>query len=423
MNATSNYTFLIVWAALFVTSMPAHAEDPLSGEALFRDVARYDAFGVHRSGTPGDHATSAWVASELAAAGYSVKQDTWQLRQFMLEEASLSVAGKKIACFPFWYPHDTGDASVRGTLAMLTENPDRDSLTGRIAFVAIEERNWRLDIRDLVERAANAGAVGLIVALQSPSGQPAAQNAPAPHNQMPHRIPALIVAQKHAASLTQAARDGASTSLSIRGRDVPDAQSSNVVAKLVRGEKWIVITTPLSGWFTCAGERGPGVALFLGLARWAAERAGSHSLLFLGNTGHELDQIGAHSTLEENAPPVKDVSLWIHLGASITAREYGPESQGFPPLDAIHEGGNLVGTKALGPILDTAFANVANLEPRTEGPVFGELREFMHAGYNAYGFFGNFLYFHTALDTGPVTTPELLEPVGAAIAQTIETID
>ena len=104
--------------------------------------------------------------------------------------------------------------------------------------------------------------------------------------------------------------------MSVRGRDDAEAKSSNVVAKLVRGDKWIVVTTPLSGWFTCAGERGPGVALFLGLARWAAERSGDHSLMFLGNTGHELDQVGAHHTLESNAPSTGDVSMWIHLGAS-----------------------------------------------------------------------------------------------------------
>lgn len=414
---------ILVWAVASVAPMSAHADDPLSGEALFRDVARYDAFGIHRSGTPGDLATSAWVASELAAAGYAVKRDTWHLRQFMLEDASLTVGGRSLDCFPFWYPHDTGDGPVQGALASLTENPEEGSLEGHIAFIAVEGRNWRFDIRDLVERSANAGAIGLVVALESPSGEPVAQNAPAPHNQTPHRIPALIVAHKHAESLMRAAREGALASLSIRGRDVPNAESSNVAAKLIRGDKWIVVTTPLSGWFTCAGERGPGVALFLGLARWAAEREGTHSLLFLGNTGHELDQIGAHSTLEENAPPIEDVSLWIHLGASIAAREYGPESEGFPPLDRIHEGGNLVGTKALGPILNAAFAEVDSLQPRTEGPVFGELREFMNAGYNAYGFFGNFLYFHTALDSGPVTTPALLEPIGAAIAQTIEAID
>ena len=274
-----------------------------------------------------------------------------------------------------------------------------------------------------MDTAVRAGAVGLVVMIPGASGQPLAQNAPAPHNQEPHAIPALIVGRQSAPMLRNAARDRAPVKLAIRGRDVPEAESSNVVARLERGEKWIVVTTPLSGWFRCAGERGPGVALFLGLARWAAERDGEHSLLFLGNTGHELDQVGAHQTLERNAPPPEDVSLWIHLGASITAREYEKKDGQFHPLEKVHADGNLVGTKALGPLLDKAFANLDGFHPRTDGPVRGELRQFMDAGYTAYGFFGSFLYFHTRLDTGAVTSPELLEPVGAAIVQTLEAVD
>ncbi len=399
------------------------AGEPLSGEALYRDVVRYDQIGNHRTGTPGDQATSKWVAEELKKAGFEVRLDPYTLRQYMLQEASLIVDGNRIDCFPFWYPHDTGDAPVKARLAHLVEGARSNVLRGRIAYTEAPERNWRLDIRDMVEKAVRAGAVGLVVMIPGPSGEPLAQNAPAPHNQEPHAIPALIVGQKSAALLRNAARDRAPVQLAIRGRDLPEAESSNVVAKLVRGDKWIVVTTPLSGWFTCAGERGPGVALFLGLARWAAARDGEHSLLFLGNTGHELDQVGAHQTLEKIAPPPEDVSLWIHLGASITAREYEKKNGRFRPLEKIHADGNLVGTKALGPLLEKAFANVDGLQPRTEGPVHGELRQFMDAGYNAYGFFGSFLYFHTTLDTGAVTSPELLEPVGAAIVQTIEALD
>lgn len=395
----------------------------MSGEALYQDVLRYDQIGIHRTGTPGDHATSKWVAEELEEAGFDVHLDTYRLRQYMLQEASLIVDGKKVDCFPFWYPHDTGDTPVEARLARLDEGARSNALRGRIAYAEVAERNWRLDIRDMIDKAVRAGAVGLIVMIPGPSGEPLAQNAPAPHHQEPHAIPALIVGQKSAAALKKAAGDRAPARLAIRGRDVAETESSNVVAKLVRGGKWIVVTTPLSGWFTCAGERGPGVALFLGLARWAADRPGEHSLMFLGNTGHELDQVGAHQTLEKNAPPPEDVSLWIHLGASITAREYTKEDGEFRPLEKLHAEGNLVGTKALGPILERAFADVEGLTPRTEGPVFGELRQFMDAGYNAYGFFGSFMYFHTPLDTGAVTSPELLEPVGAAIVQTLEAFD
>jgi hypothetical protein len=45
----------------------------------------------------------------------------------------------------------------------------------------------------------------------------------------------------------------------------------NVTARLDRGAaKTLVISTPRSGWFGCAGERGSGLAAWLLLAQWAA---------------------------------------------------------------------------------------------------------------------------------------------------------
>ena len=415
---------LFVATMAVLTGVPAAiADNTMSGEALYRDVAKYDGFGVHRTGTPGDRATSKWVAKELEDAGFEVRLDAWQLRQYDLDEASLTVGGERIDCFPFWYPHDTGEEPLEAVLARLDEGGRSNALRGRIAYTEMTGFSAGLDLRGAVDRAARAGAIGLIVMVPGPSGEPIAQNAPAPHNQEPHAIPAVIVGQKSARILRLAAAERAKTRLVIRGRDVPDAESSNVIGELRRGEKWIVITTPLSGWFTCAGERGPGVALFLGLARWAAARDGEHSWMFLGNTGHELDQIGAHQTLEDYAPPVEEVSMWIHLGASITARAYAEEGGSFVPLDTLHDAGNLVGSPVLGPLLDEAFADVEGLTPRTTGRVAGELRDFMNAGYTAYGFFGAFHYFHPRLDTGEVTTPALLEAVGAAIVKTLEAID
>ena len=57
---------------------------------------------------------------------------------------------------------------------------------------------------------------------------------------------------------------------------VVDAESGlrpawNLVARLDRGAaRTLIVTTPRSGWFTCAAERGSGVAAWMSLARWLA---------------------------------------------------------------------------------------------------------------------------------------------------------
>ena len=64
-----------VLIGMMVTSVlgqPATAQDFLSGATLYDDVARYASFSSHRFGSPGDRATTDWVAGELQAAGLSV---------------------------------------------------------------------------------------------------------------------------------------------------------------------------------------------------------------------------------------------------------------------------------------------------------------------------------------------------------------
>jgi hypothetical protein len=172
----------------------------------------------------------------------------------------------------------------------------------------------------------------------------------------------------------------------------------------------------------CRGK-GPGIALFLALARWAAQSDSPFSYLFMGNSGHELDNIGAHHTLDKYAPPVKDVACWIHLGASIATRNWEKTDSGFKPTDQVNPSLNLAGTKELMPILQETFENVPGYKPRSEGRITGELRHFMSAGYQAFGFFGGHRFFHTGFDTPETTGPEFLEPVARALVHSIKRLE
>src|SRR3546814_8243070 len=70
--------------------------------------------------------------------------------------------------------------------------------------------------------------------------------------------------------------------------------AENVVARRVRdGRRWVVVSTPRSGWTDCAGERGPGLAIWLALAEWMPHAFADHSLLFVCHSGHEYENLGA----------------------------------------------------------------------------------------------------------------------------------
>ena len=112
---------------------------------------------------------------------------------------------------------------------------------------------------------------------------------------------------------------GDKVTLRLTGRMDEAAEAVNVARRLVRNEEadWSVISTPSSGWFTCAGERGPGIAALLALAEWAHARPDSLHYLFVATSGHELDFLGARLFHEAQlAPPPERTQVWLHLSAS-----------------------------------------------------------------------------------------------------------
>jgi hypothetical protein len=390
----------------------------MSGDSLYTDVRQYESFGIHRAGTVGDRDTTEWVGRELARAGYEVMFDPVRFNQFDLESARFEVGGESLECLPFWFPKAT-DAPITAPLASF----DSTDLTGKIAVAEAPEGQWKFDPTDMAIQAQEKGAAALAILVPSVSGHVSAQNARAPFNQAPRGLPIMNIAWQHRDLVLDAVKNGTEATMEIRGESNPDGKTENIVAKRENGDEWIVITTPLTGWYTCAGERGPGVALFVGLGRWLVEQDLPYSLMFLGNAGHELDHLGAGNTLENNAPKPEDVKVWIHLGASIATSKIETSASGGPETFAApNTSGNLVATEALLPKVKEAFSGVEFLVPRSTAPINGELRDFMEAGYNAFGFFGGCYYFHTPYDTDVSTDPKYLDQVAIALKKFIQGI-
>src|SRR5690606_40165850 len=81
--------------------------------------------------------------------------------------------------------------------------------------------------------------------------------------------PMALLAPNDAAPFYAAAHRGEAASLYVTGKG-GRRSAFNLVGKLDRGRgRWLVVSTPRSGWFTCAGERGGGMAAWLHIARWA----------------------------------------------------------------------------------------------------------------------------------------------------------
>ena len=258
------------------------------GQELFDVVAEYADLGDHRTGTPVDEATLAWFARKLEALGASVTSEPFPFDRYVARW-DLRVDGRRVEAVPLFY-EGVGDVRTDSPELVVsrvvggTEVPDFD----RVA-------------PGLVDRVAAA-----VLVTDVPGG----------HLCVPNREPRL---GSGLPTLCVAGRDGdllrtGRVELELSARIEP-ARSANVVASFGDGDDRgaVLLTTPLSGWFRCAGERGTGIAVCLEVAR---QLSASGPVRVLGTSGHELSGLGVRHHLAATGEPAAAI---FHFGASVAS--------------------------------------------------------------------------------------------------------
>ncbi len=394
-------------------SSAAQPTDPFAGAALYKNVALYDSLGEHRTATAADQATSLWLMKRLADCGMTVSLQPFSSPLFEPRACRIGLAGASIPAFPAWPVVETPAGGLRAPLAP----SDVASLAGKIAVVRLPYGRggaWAAPrFGDPVLSAVKRNAAAVLAVTEGPTGQVIALNAAPDRLNWP--VPVVIVGGGAADTLARAASSGSMATLESTGTRTPLAQATNVVARRTGRGKTIVVSTPKSGWFHCAGERGSGIAVFLALADWLVRNT-QRDLVFVSTSGHELDEIGGAQFLRTEAPSPQQVALWFHIGANIAVQEVdivGGQATGKGRAVATR---NLTVGADLFSAAQRAFAGEAGYEqPRAldAATAVGELAIYRNAGYEALaGLVGFGPLFHTPLDRADVaTTPAILEPV------------
>jgi len=395
---------------------------PLAGERLYEDIITYYNLGEHRTATEADQRTSRWLADQLRAVGLQTTFQPFSLRQFFLRQSQLSINNKPIRCFPLWFPRSANPAII-SPLALHDRRTPRP-LRGNIAVVrfpfgsgAMSEGSGHAEI---IRAAAKDGASAVVAITEGATKEIIALNSPADAEPWP--IPVVLVGERDAAAIASAAASGSRALLLIDGVDDRNATARNVIARLDRGKDLIVVSTPQSGWFRCAAERGPGIALFLGLARWASRRTSGSSFLFVSTSGHELGGLGMRAFQKELAPPTGRVLCWLHLGAGIAAYPWEETATGWKRLLEPDSRRYLMSSPDLVPLLTDTFAGQPGLTPTT-GRAVGEFEFMQKAGYRTFGIAAGHRFHHTPADSPEMTGPAILESVGRALTASLETIE
>lgn len=405
------------------TPAAATSSDPLAGANLMADVEAYVGFGTHRTGSAGDLATSDWFASHWRDLGYEVEQTDVTCPNADTHVAKLRIGSEAFDGFAQPPLTFTPEGGLSAPMVWWDEASPA-AVSGRIAIVYLPRTPGALALGGNYRAAFNAckaaGAVGVVAVMASASGEAVAINTP-PSMQL--GIPVLQIGEKEKARLETALAVEPAGKLIIEGPG-GERTGRNTVGRYGASGPWVIISTPQSGWFTCGGERGPGIAMSRALAAWAKTTNFPVRWLFIATSGHEWVDVGAEIFHEHQAPKPDETALWFHLGASYGARAYEETPAGLVPQSTPNLLRTLMATPDLIPVCQSAFAG----QPVIEDPLvanqqtaLGEYRLVLSEGYaSSAGFWGGNALFHTPIDGANSTTAEIMEPVARAIAKVIE---
>lgn len=282
-------------------------------------VERYDSLGHKRTGEPADLATTDWLETHFNRLGYDTRRQGFSIGSYRVESTTVEIDGQSIEAFP-QFPVTFTDG-ISAPLKRYTDN-DAD-YAGHIVWLDLE-RNRRNNslaqerLETLIRKVTLAGGEAVLLMVRAECGAPKMLNAPM--DIMPFDVPVILVGERDAETLEQATTSGEPVAVSVRGAPF-EAEAFNLIAEIGPADKKpIVISTPQSGWFDVAAERGSGFAVFLALSEWAAQSA-NRRFMFVSNSGHERGNVGAHKLIESIAPSPGDASRWIHIGANVGAAE------------------------------------------------------------------------------------------------------
>lgn len=180
--------------------------------------------------------------------------------------------------------------------------------------------------------------------------------------------------------------------------------SANVIATLGDGSAGtLLIGTPTSGWFRCAGERGTGIAIALEVAGVLAEEGVAITLV--ATSGHEIGAAGAQHYLANNSVSAAAV---LHVGASIAVRRPAPADR--TPTDRVWlrttEGALTAGT------FPDDWDVQQVIDAGDPSNWLGEAKNWSSLGVPLLSMAGMFPQFHTPDDLPDVvTSPELLDSI------------
>jgi len=291
------------------TAFAQPGEDP-AARRIAAMIREFEAQGFHRTATPVDRASGEWLADHVTRAGLKPSLEPFAISRVDPVSAVVVAGGRRIEGVPLFDAAFTSADGVRGQLGQ----------TGTTTEVLLAETAVNAAAAGALGEARRANAHRAIVAITR-GGRPGLCPSNADSFLSPFGPPVIQVSSEAAAWLAgHAASRGEVTVIADVKRTA--ASADNVTAVIDGASPTLaplVVMTPRSGWYSCASERGGGIAVWLEVMRALRTAPPKRPVWFVASSGHELGHLGINAYIDRRPGIVTNAVGWLHLGANVGA--------------------------------------------------------------------------------------------------------
>jgi Peptidase family M28 len=318
--------FLATTGGAVVAALATGVDLPLAkgqtpaGSALDQRLAdvieAYDAQGNHRTGTPTDNASAEWLAKRVQEAGAEPSLEPFAFSRIDPLSCHVRIADRRIDGVPLFDATFTDAEGARGRLGPIGSEAEiglAESEPSRLTEPGSEAQRARISaVRQAKQKA---------VILLTRGTRPGLFLLNAPAFKAPFGPPTLQISSAEAEWLKVQSQQRAEATL-VAHVDRTEAQAFNVTAHIAGSDPGLaplVITTPRSGWWQCASERGGGIGCWLEMIRVLAAGRPARDCFFVAMSGHEISWLGADAYIDRRKDLPRRALAFIHFGANIGA--------------------------------------------------------------------------------------------------------
>lgn len=387
------------WLVLAGSAAFAQPQSSGAQRRIAQFIRAYEEQGIHRTATDVDRISGDWLMRQVRDAGLEPARQMFSISRVDPVNASVSASGRRIEGLPLFDGAFTSSDGVRGRLGPLSSGAE-------------------IGLIEAAPNTAGAGELGdarranrhRAIVLITRGGRPGLCPNNAEGFLHPFGPPVVQVSSEAAPWLSELARSGAEVVATAEVKRTP-ADAFNVTTSISGSDgnlPPLVIMTPRSGWWSCASERGGGIACWLELIAALRGSKPARDILFVASSGHEIGQRGIEIYAERAPGLIARSRAWIHLGANIGgAQDPGNNIQASDDeMEAL-----------LADAMAAAGLSVDRRVPR--GRIPGGEAGVVHRGGGRYvSLIGRNALFHNSADRGPdaVDVPVIARFAGALTA-------